>query len=60
LEISQFLVAYILFDGNIIFQHALKGNDKFTHIHPNTNWESGLKHGGKIGLGTQKYEMIIV
>ncbi len=34
--------------------------DKFTHIHSNTDWESGLKHGESIGMGTQDYELIIV
>ncbi|MFA9397319.1 MAG: DUF362 domain-containing protein [Clostridiaceae bacterium] len=32
--------------------------DKFSHIHPDTNWESGLIHGEKIGLGTQNYQLI--
>jgi len=50
-----------MLNGNILEdKHFHEGNDKFTHIHSNTNWESGLKHGEKIGLGTQKYEMIIV
>ena len=34
--------------------------DKFSHIHPNTDWRSGLVHGEKIGLGSQEYELILV
>jgi uncharacterized protein len=50
-----------MLNGNILEdKHFNEGNDKFTHIHSNTNWESGLKHGEEIGLGTQEYEMIIV
>lgn len=32
--------------------------DKFTCIHPDTNWQIGLEHGEKLGLGSQKYEII--
>lgn len=47
--------------GNILEdKHFQEGNDKFTHIHSNTNWESGLIHGEEIGLGTEQYEMITV
>lgn len=34
--------------------------DKFSKIHPNTDWKSGLIHGEKIGLGSQEYELILV
>lgn len=37
-----------------------EGDDKFTHIHPNTNWKRALEHGEAIGLGTQEYELIVV
>lgn len=40
--------------------HYHEGEDKFGHIHLNTSWEAGLKHGEEIGLGTQDYELIIV
>lgn len=36
------------------------GEDKFKRAHSNTNWEAGLIHGEKIGLGTQNYELITV
>ncbi|HEY5562182.1 MAG TPA: DUF362 domain-containing protein [Clostridiaceae bacterium] len=35
-------------------------DDKFNHIHPDTNWKQGLEHGESIGLGSQKYELIEV
>lgn len=40
--------------------HESEEFDKFSHIHPNTDWKSGLMHGEKIGLGSQDYELIIV
>lgn len=40
--------------------HYHEGEDKFSHIHADTNWETGLKHGEKLGMGTQNYELIIV
>lgn len=38
----------------------LEGCDKFHLMHPDTNWQAGLEHAEKIGLGTQKYELITV
>ena len=38
----------------------LEGCDKFHIIHPDTNWEAGLAHAEKIGIGTQEYELITV
>lgn len=38
----------------------LEGIDKFHLIHPDTNWQAGLEHAEKIGLGTQQYELITV
>lgn len=38
----------------------LEGADKFHLIHPNTNWQAGLEHAEKIGLGNQEYELITV
>ncbi|MCS2919401.1 DUF362 domain-containing protein [Parabacteroides merdae] len=37
-----------------------EGCDKFHLMHPDTNWQAGLEHAEKIGLGTQKYELITV
>jgi uncharacterized Fe-S center protein len=36
----------------------LKGKDKFHLLHPNTDWQTGLAHAEKIGLGTRQYELI--
>ncbi|MDR1583978.1 MAG: DUF362 domain-containing protein [Prevotellaceae bacterium] len=38
-------------------EHA-EGKDKFRMIHPDTNWQAGLEHAEKIGLGTRKYEFL--
>jgi len=38
----------------------LEGQDKFHLAHPNTNWQSGLDHAEKIGIGTRSYELITV
>ncbi len=38
----------------------LEHTDKFTHIHPNTDWRIGLQHAEAIGLGTTAYELIKV
>lgn len=38
----------------------LAGADKFHLIHPETNWQAGLAHAEKIGLGTEAYELIKV
>ena len=40
-------------------QHEhLEGVDKFKLMHPDTNWQAGLEHAEKIGLGTRDYELI--
>lgn len=36
------------------------GEDKFTHVHIDTDWKIGLDYAEKIGLGTQNYDLIIV
>ena len=36
------------------------GEDKFRLLHPNTNWEAGLRYAEEIGLGTREYELITV
>jgi uncharacterized protein len=36
----------------------LRGQDKMKLTHPDTSWQSGLKHAEKIGLGTTTYELI--
>lgn len=39
-------------------KHFHEGEDKFGHIHINTNWKAGLQHGEDIGLGSVEYELI--
>jgi len=41
-------------------QNEKGGADHFTTIHPATDWRCHLSHAEKIGLGTTKYELIIV
>jgi len=36
------------------------GEDKFTHVHIDTDWKIGLNYAEKIGLGTQDYDLIVV
>jgi uncharacterized Fe-S center protein len=36
----------------------LQDVDKFKMIHPNTDWNAGLKYAEKIGVGTVEYELI--
>lgn len=41
-------------------KHYHEGEDKFHHIHMNTNWETGLKHGEELGIGTLDYDLVRV
>jgi uncharacterized Fe-S center protein len=53
--------APVLATGRIGQQHPhddVTGKDKFTLVHPDTNWEAGLEHAEKIGLGTRHYELV--
>lgn len=36
----------------------LEGEDKFRISHPDTDWQTALSHGEKIGLGLTAYELI--
>ena len=38
----------------------LEDCDKFHLMHPETNWQAGLEHAEKIGIGHQNYELITV
>ena len=38
----------------------LENEDKFHLIHPDTNWQAGLEHAEKRGIGTRAYELITV
>ncbi|MBZ9636818.1 DUF362 domain-containing protein [Clostridium sp. FP1] len=41
-------------------RHYHDGLDKFSHIHPDTNWKVGLAHAKAIGIGTDEYELVTV
>lgn len=41
-------------------QNHHQGKDKFSLIHPNTHWQTGLEHAVKIGLGIREYELVTV
>ena len=38
----------------------MENEDKFHLIHPDTNWQAGLEHAQKRGIGTRQYELITV
>ena len=38
----------------------LCGEDKFHILHPDTNWQFGLEHAERIGIGTRRYELITI
>ena len=40
--------------------HHHKNEDKFRLVHPDTDWESGVAYGEKIGLGRRAYELVYV
>lgn len=50
-----------IIEGSILTdKHYHEGEDKFNHVHMNTNWETGLKHGEEIGMGNLEYELVTV
>ena len=48
------------FLGNRLGWNKKKGLDHFKTMHPETNWEAGIEHAEKIGLGSADYELITV
>ena len=38
--------------------HDHDHHDVFKMVHPDTDWEAGLIHAEKLGLGTRKYEIV--
>lgn len=40
--------------------HGHKETDHFRMTHPDTNWQSCLEHGEKLGIGTRAYELITI
>lgn len=39
-------------------KHHGEGEDKFHMLHPDTNWQEGLRYAEQIGIGTREYELI--
>lgn len=46
--------------SSIIGHHHHQEGDRFGFTHPKTNWRECLDHAERIGLGSQKYELIEV
>jgi uncharacterized Fe-S center protein len=40
--------------------HEHSHDELFKHIHPDTDWESGLQYAQEIGLGCREYELVEV
>ena len=45
-----------LHDGHS--HETMAGQDKFRVMHPDTDWEAGLEHAVKIGIGSRDYDLI--
>ena len=41
-------------------EHNHDGEDKFHVLHPDTNWEAGVRYAEEIGIGSRTYELIVV
>lgn len=46
--------------GSRLHKAGHKHGDHFTAVHPDTNWETCLEHGEKLGMGRRDYELITV
>ncbi len=58
---ADLVMAAPAINGSVINKdgrHELRGEDKFHHAHPNTDWRVGLEHAEKIGLGKMDYELV--
>jgi hypothetical protein len=48
-------------NGTVLTDKKYSGRgEKFGHIHPDTDWASGLDHGVRVGLGSREYDLIKV
>jgi uncharacterized Fe-S center protein len=43
-----------------VLQGDLTGKDKFSEIHPNSNWKSIIIHAAECGLGKMEYEVLSI
>jgi uncharacterized Fe-S center protein len=46
--------------GSVLADVHFEHGDKFTHVHPETHWESQVAHAEEIRLGTRQYELVAV
>lgn len=46
--------------GSILAEKHCEEKDHFKKVHPNTDWEAGLRHAESMGIGVQRYELIQV
>lgn len=46
--------------GSALADVHFEQGDKFTSLHPDTDWKAQLVHGEEIGLGTRKYQLVVV
>ena len=46
--------------GSVLAESTVTGRDHFGRVTPETNWESQIAHGKKIGLGSDDYELITI
>ena len=45
--------------GTVLTDKKYKGTgEKFGHVHPDSDWATGLDHAEQIGLGSRKYKLI--
>lgn len=40
--------------------HVAAPEDKFKIIHPDTDWQAGLRYAEELGIGTRQYELVTV
>jgi len=52
--------ATALYATELSDNHYHEGDDKFSNIHPDTNWKVGIDHAKAIGFGTDEYEIVTV
>jgi uncharacterized Fe-S center protein len=50
----------ILSERKKIPEYERGGMDHFTGIRPSTDWRAQLSHAEKIGIETEKYELVTV
>ncbi|MCC8024131.1 MAG: DUF362 domain-containing protein [Clostridium sp.] len=46
--------------GSFLAEQSQDSHDHFINTHPDTNWETCIDHGVKLGLGNKEYELITI